>query len=242
MIETLDKGPNWALEAERLGAELKRAVRPVLTRGSLQHIERKWPLYWPEERWKRPQKELRLASATIILALSASNSVVGQDGPGAWSVSISDENGEVQEITLSDKGGASIPILVENNGITSITVSLDCTSPFDAQVSCPGDVTVTAGENTTVYGVISDVDVLNYAANNAWVTGTVIDRGPHCPSRGDCFGRCSVGDTGGFNLESIDDPVGPMNAGVDTILRVLSRTMGTSRIGFPKPMCPWIAH
>ena len=30
LIETLDKGPNWALEAERLGAELKRAVRPVL--------------------------------------------------------------------------------------------------------------------------------------------------------------------------------------------------------------------
>ena len=117
--------------------------------------------------------------SAAILALSASNSVVGQDGPGAWSVSISDENGEVQKITLSDKGGASIPILVENNGITSITVSLDCTSPFDAQVSCPGDVTVTAGENTTVYGVVSDVDVLNYAASTSElfeVTGTVIAR------------------------------------------------------------------
>ena len=30
LISSLGKGPNWALEAERLGAELKRTVRPVL--------------------------------------------------------------------------------------------------------------------------------------------------------------------------------------------------------------------
>ena len=68
----------------------------------------------------------------------------GQDGPGGWSVSISDENGESQKITLSQGGGSSIPILVENNEIFgTITVSLDCTAPFEAQVSCPADVTVT---------------------------------------------------------------------------------------------------
>ena len=49
----------------------------------------------------------------------------GQDGPGGWSVSISDENGESQKITLSQGGGSSIPILVENNEIFgTITVSL----------------------------------------------------------------------------------------------------------------------
>ncbi|MED5303501.1 MAG: hypothetical protein VYD89_03665 [Candidatus Thermoplasmatota archaeon] len=170
--------------------------------------------------------------AAAILALSASNSVVGQDGPGAWSVSISDENGEVQEITLSDKGGASIPILVENNGITSITVSLDCTSPFDAQVSCPGDVTVTAGENTTVYGVISDVDVLNYAANANElfeVTGTVIARqGVPIALPGDTASddvQMVIPEV--FNLVvRIDDPAGPMNAGADTILRVFVQNNG----------------
>ena len=157
---------------------------------------------------------------------------MGQDGPGAWSVSISDENGEVQKITLSDKGGASIPILVENNGITSITVSLDCTSPFDAQVSCPGDVTVTAGENTTVYGVVSDVDVLNYAASTSElfeVTGAVIARqGVPIAIPGETASddvQLEIPEV--FNLEvRIDDPVGPMNAGADTILRVFVQNNG----------------
>ena len=170
--------------------------------------------------------------ATVILAISSLNSVMGQDGPGAWSVSISDENGEVQKITLSDKGDASIPILVENNGITSITVSLDCTSPFDAQVSCPGDVTVTAGENTTVYGVVSDVDVLNYAASTSElfeVTGTVIARqGVPIALPGDTASddvQLEIPEV--FNLEvRIDDPVGPMNAGADTILRVFVQNNG----------------
>ncbi|MEC7169686.1 MAG: hypothetical protein VXW08_01560 [Candidatus Thermoplasmatota archaeon] len=160
------------------------------------------------------------------------NSVVGQDGPGAWSVSISDENGEIQKITLSGKGDASIPILVENNGITSITVSLDCTSPFDAQVSCPGDVTVTAGENTTVYGVVSDVDVLNYAATTTElfeVTGTVIARqGVPIALPGETASddvQLEIPEV--FNLEvRIDDPVGPMNAGADTILRVFVQNNG----------------
>ena len=170
--------------------------------------------------------------ATVILAISSLNSVMGQDGPGAWSVSISDENGEVQKITLSDKGDASIPILVENNGITSITVSLDCTSPFDAQVSCPGDVTVTAGENTTVYGVVSDVDVLNYAATTTElfeVTGTVIARqGVPIALPGETASddvQLEIPEV--FNLEvRIDDPVGPMNAGADTILRVFVQNNG----------------
>ena len=30
LVETISKGPDWAVEAERLGVELKRAVRPVL--------------------------------------------------------------------------------------------------------------------------------------------------------------------------------------------------------------------
>ena len=157
---------------------------------------------------------------------------MGQDGPGAWSVSISDENGEIQKITLSGKGDASIPILVENNGITSITVSLDCTSPFDAQVSCPGDVTVTAGENTTVYGVVSDVDVLNYAATTTElfeVTGTVIARqGVPIALPGETASddvQLEIPEV--FNLEvRIDDPVGPMNAGADTILRVFVQNNG----------------
>ena len=90
---------------------------------------------------------------------------------------------------------------------------------------------MTAGENTTVYGVVSDVDVLNYAAGTSElfeVLGRLSqDGGPHCTSRGDCFGRCSVGDTGGFQLEvRIDDPVGPMNAGADTILRVFVQNNG----------------
>ena len=157
----------------------------------------------------------------------------GQDGPGGWSVSISDENGESQKITLSQGGGSSIPILVENNEIFgTITVSLDCTAPFEAQVSCPADVTVTSGENTTVYGVVSDVDVQSIPAgtNELFeVTGTVVARnGVPIVLPGDTDSDdVPIEIPEIYNLEvTIDDPVGPINAGADTILKVFVKNMG----------------
>ena len=107
---------------------------------------------------------------------------------------------------------------------------------------------MTAGENTTVYGVVSDVDVLNYAASTSElfeVTGTVIARqGVPIALPGETASddvQLEIPEV--FNLEvRIDDPVGPMNAGRTRFSEFLSRTMGTSRIGFPKPMSPWTAH
>ena len=73
---------------------------------------------------------------------------------------------------------------------------------------------MTAGENTTVYGVVSDVDVLNYAAgtNELFeVTGTVIARqGVPIALPGETASddvQLEIPEV--FNLEvRIDDPVG----------------------------------
>ena len=91
---------------------------------------------------------------------------------------------------------------------------------------------MTAGENTTVYGVVSDVDVLNYAASTSElfeVTGTVIARqGVPIALPGETASddvQLEIPEV--FNLEvRIDDPVGPMNAGADTILRVFVQNNG----------------
>ena len=74
--------------------------------------------------------------ASLIVSSSAAM-VAAQDGVTGWSVTIADEDGELQKIILSDRGGAIVPILIQNDGITSIEVTLDCTGPFEAQVACP---------------------------------------------------------------------------------------------------------
>ena len=59
----------------------------------------------------------------IIALLIVSNSaiiVASQDGVTGWSATIADEDGEIQKIVLSNGGGAIVPILIQNDGLTSI--------------------------------------------------------------------------------------------------------------------------
>ena len=165
----------------------------------------------------------------IMASLLVSGSaiiVTAQDGIAGWSVAIADEDGEIQKIMLSDRGEAIIPILIENDGLTSIQVSLDCTGPFEAQVACPSDVTVGAGQNVTVDGVISGVDVMAHPAGTTedfQVTATVTARqGIPVAIPGD-----TNSDDVGIEIPAIhmlsieiEDPLGPINAGADTILRM----------------------
>ena len=53
LVDSIDMGAEWGLEAKRLGVELKRTVRPVLNTWFLRHIERKWHLFSQRERWKK---------------------------------------------------------------------------------------------------------------------------------------------------------------------------------------------
>ena len=161
-----------------------------------------------------------------LLVYNSAVAVTAQDGITGWSVSISDEEGEIQKIILSDRGGAVVPILIENDGITSIQVSLDCTIEFEAQVACPADLTVGAGQNVTVDGVISDVDVMAYSAgttNDFQVTATITARqGIPVALPGDTNSDDVAIEIPAIYMLSIDieDPLGPINAGADTILRM----------------------
>ena len=66
LIETLDKGPNWALEAERLGAELKRAVRPVLNTWFPPAYRKKMASVLARRAMEETSKELHLASCNYL--------------------------------------------------------------------------------------------------------------------------------------------------------------------------------
>lgn len=163
--------------------------------------------------------------ASLIVSSSAAM-VAAQDGVTGWSVTIADEDGELQKIILSDRGGAIVPILIQNDGITSIEVTLDCTGPFEAQVACPADVTVGAGQNVTVDGVISGVDVMAHPAGTIedfQVTATVTARqGIPVALPGDTNSDDVAIEIPAIHVLSIeiDDPLGPINAGADTILRM----------------------
>jgi len=163
--------------------------------------------------------------ASLIVSSSAVM-VAAQEGVTGWSATVADEDGEIQEIVLSDRGGAIVPILIQNDGITSIEVSLDCTGPFEAQVACPADVTVGAGQNVTVEGVISGVDVMAHPAGTTedfQVTATVTARqGIPVALPGDTNSDDVAIEIPAIHLLSIeiDDPLGPINAGADTILRM----------------------
>ena len=163
--------------------------------------------------------------ASLIVSSSAAM-VAAQDGVTGWSATIADEDGEIQKIMLSDQGGAIVPILIQNDGVTSIEVSLDCTGPFEAQVACPADVTVGAGQNVTVEGVINGVDVMAYPAGKTedfQVTATVTARqGIPVALPGDTNSDDVAIEIPAIHMLSIeiDDPLGPINAGADTILRM----------------------
>ena len=163
--------------------------------------------------------------ASLIVSISAIT-VTAQDGVTGWSTTIADEDGEIQKIMLSNGGGAIVPILIQNDGITSIEVSLDCTGPFEAQVACPADVTVGAGQNVTVDGVISGVDVMTHPAGTTedfQVTATVTARqGIPVALPGDTNSDDVAIEIPAIHMLSIkiDDPLGPINAGADTILRM----------------------
>jgi len=161
-----------------------------------------------------------------LLVLSSAATVAAQDGVTGWSATVADEDGEIQKIVLSNRGGAIVPILIQNDGITSIEVSLDCTGPFEAQVACPADVTVGAGQNVTVEGVISGIDVMAHPAGTTedfQVTATVTARqGIPVALPGDTNSDDVAIEIPAIHLLSIeiDDPLGPINAGADTILRM----------------------
>tara|TARA_B100001113_G_scaffold352887_1_gene355495 strand:+ start:16384 stop:17301 length:918 start_codon:yes stop_codon:yes gene_type:complete len=165
----------------------------------------------------------------IIASLIVSNSaiiVASQDGVTGWSATIADEDGEIQKIVLSNGGGAIVPILIQNDGLTSIEVSLECTGPFESQVACPADVTVGPGQNVTVDGVISGVDVMDHPAGTTedfQVTATVTARqGIPVALPGDTNSDDVAIEIPAIHMLSIeiDDPLGPINAGADTILRM----------------------
>ena len=172
-----------------------------------------------------------LIIASLIVSSSAAT-VAAQDGITGWSATIADEDGEIQKIMLTSGGGAIVPILIQNDGITSIEVSLDCTGPFQAQVACPADVTVGPGQNVTVDGVISGVDVMAHPAGTTedfQVTATVTARqGIPVALPGDTNSDDVAIEIPAIHMLSIeiDDPLGPINAGADTILRMTLSNKG----------------
>ncbi|MBL20995.1 MAG: hypothetical protein CMB42_03915 [Euryarchaeota archaeon] len=169
----------------------------------------------------------------IILMMSYPLSPASaQEAVGGWSVTIADDNGEIQSIILSESGAGSIPIIIENSGLTNIRVSLECNAPFEAQVSCPESVQVSPGSNVTVIGMMNGVDVMQHSAGSSAdfeVIATVTARqGIPVAIPGDTDSDDVLIEIPAVYMlkVAIDDPPGPINAGADTILKVSVENRG----------------
>jgi hypothetical protein len=106
-----------------------------------------------------------------------------------------------------------------------IEVSFTYEVPFDGVEDGPESEKIQAGENETFSLVIEDIDVYNFAANSEEemkITASLVTRAGVqvlIPENQEAMADLKIPTIYSISVD-IDDPVGPMNAGTDMILRV----------------------
>ena len=126
---------------------------------------------------------------------------------------------------LSKEGVTTITFLVINDGLLSIEVSFEYDKAFEGSYSGPSEGTIDASSNESFTLEISNIDVLNYAARTQdtfLITANLdsIQGIPQMsPSIKESEGKLMIPIVYELDIE-IDDPIGPMNAGSDMLLRI----------------------
>jgi hypothetical protein len=106
-----------------------------------------------------------------------------------------------------------------------IEVSFTYEIPFNGVDDGPESEKIQAGENETFSLVIKDIDVYNFAANTVEemkITASLVTRAGVqvlIPENQEAMADLKIPTIFSISVD-IDDPVGPMNAGTDMILRV----------------------
>ena len=126
---------------------------------------------------------------------------------------------------INEDGERVIEFYVHNTQMFEIEVSFTYEVPFDGVEDGPESEKIQAGENETFSLVIEDIDVYNFAANSEEemkITASLVTRAGVqvlIPENQEAMADLKIPTIYSISVD-IDDPVGPMNAGTDMILRV----------------------
>lgn len=146
---------------------------------------------------------------------------------GSWELGIDyPQDNEDVPFDVKVDGTASVVFFVSNEEIVDIVVEFEYEVPFEGEGEGPESETIGAGENKSFTLGISGIDVWSYAADSKEefsIRANLVSRaglpvGLPGENR-EATGELRIPTI--YSLEvDISDPVGPMNAGSDAILRV----------------------
>ena len=175
---------------------------------------------------ERSTRSLLLSVAILALLVPASP-LMGQD-LDAWDLGIIYPGDDAETpFEISRDGTVRVEFFVENSGFVEIELEFEYEIPFGGEHDAPESATVAAGSNETFDLKVKEIDVFNFEArqeDSFSITATVIARqGVPDPlpldSQQSEEGDLVIPTIYDLRID-VDDPLGPMNAGTDTILGV----------------------
>jgi len=150
----------------------------------------------------------------------------------SWELGIMYPNEDADNpFEVSKDGKVKVEFFVENSGFVEITVEFDYDIPFGGEHDGPEGDTIPAGTNETYDLEISGIDVFSFEARKIEtfsITATITERqGVPDPlnTQQNEEGDLIIPTIYDLRIE-VGDPIGPMNAGSDTILRVIVTNTG----------------
>ena len=168
-------------------------------------------------------KQFILGIAMLIVC--SSTTVNAQFGSWDLGIEFPQDNEDVPFDVRQD-GTVSVVFFVSNEELVDIVVEFEYDIPFEGEADGPESETIGAGENKSFTLGISNIDVWGYPADTKeefLIRGNLVSRAG-LPVGLPGENREATGDLRIptiYSLEvDISDPVGPMNAGSDAILRV----------------------
>ena len=172
----------------------------------------------------------------MIIAIIPNSMAQPEPSLGNWELGIEypDED-ESNPFIVSEAGMASITMFVDNQGLLSVKVAFEYDFPFEAEVmGAPEDATIEPGNNDSFTIMIRGIDVYQIDAGKKEsfsITANLEERNGmpvFIPESQEKIGDLEIPEIFMLNVE-IADPVGPMNSGTDTILKVTVTNDGNSR-------------
>ncbi len=167
----------------------------------------------------------QLILCIALLAVFSSTTVNAQFGSWELGIDYPQDNEDVP-FDVGKDGRASVVFFVSNEELLDIVVEFEYDIPFGGEGDGPESETIGAGENKSFTLTISEIDVWGFAADSKEefsIRANLVSRaglpvGLPGENR-ESSGELRIPTI--YSLEvDVSDPVGPMNAGSDAILRV----------------------
>jgi len=142
------------------------------------------------------------------------------------------QDNEDVPFNVGTDGGVAIQFFINNEELVDIGIEFDYEIPFGGEADGPESENIGAGDNKSFTLTVSGIDVWSFAADSKeefTISATLVTRAG-LPIALPGEGQDAVGDLKIPTIYSIEvditDPVGPMNAGSDVILKVAVTNSG----------------